>query len=257
MILLGYNDLAFGSPWETGYVHHDNPEFAEVHNEHHPLGLAWPESFWARVLALLWGRHRGLTFYAPILFLTIPGWAALWARRCYSVASMTMLVVAAILMVNVCYPEWTGGWSTGPRLLVPLLPFAVLPIAGLLAGESALSKVATWLALLLALAGGAEMFFFQGADGRIPHDVVDPIAHGVWPLWSGEPIPWWRFNERFSRNLTVVAAPESVARLAPGWQWIQFLPLLVLQAAGILALWRFGLDGQRAAAKPAKITPEC
>ncbi len=158
---------------------------------------------------------------------------------------MTMLVVAAVLMVNVCYPEWTGGWSTGPRLLVPLLPFAVLPIAGLLAGESALSRVATWLALVLALAGGVEMFLFQGADGRIPHDVYDPIANGVWPLWSGEPIPWWRFNERFSRNLTVAAVPERIASLSPGWQWIQFAPLLLFQAAGILALWRFGLDRER------------
>ena len=246
LILLGYNQLAFDSPLEFAYFHHDNPEFAEVHSAQHPLGLAWPKSFWTRVFALLWGRHRGLTFYAPILFLTIPGWVVLWARRCYSVASMTMLVVAAVLMVNVCYPEWTGGWSTGPRLLVPLLPFAVLPIAALLAGESRLSRVATWLALVLALAGGVEMFLFQGADGRIPHDVYDPIANGVWPLWSGDPIPWWRFNERFSRDLTVVAAPQWVASLPPRWQWIQFVPLLLFQATGFVALWRFGLDGERA-----------
>jgi len=71
------------------------------------------------------------------------------------------------------------------------------------------------------------MFLFQGADGRIPHDVADPIAQGVWPLWSGEPVPWWRFNERFSRNLTVVARPSWVARLAPRWQGIQFLPLVL------------------------------
>ena len=35
--------------------------------------------------------------------------------------------------MNLSYPEWTGGWSTGPRLLVPLLPFAMLPVASLLA----------------------------------------------------------------------------------------------------------------------------
>jgi hypothetical protein len=247
LILLGYDQLAFGSPWEMGYFHHATPEFAAVHSAQHPLGLAFPESFWGRTLSLLWGRHRGLAFYAPIVFLTIPGWAALWARRCYSVAAVTVLVVAAVLLVNICYPEWTGGWSTGPRLLVPLLPFAVLPIAGLLAGESALAKIATWVALVLALAGGVEMFLFQGADGRIPQDVADPITHGVWPLWSGEPLPWWRFNERFSRNITVAALPQWVASLPPAWQWIQFVPLPVFQAAAIFALWRFGLDGQRGA----------
>ena len=68
----------------------------------------------------------------------------------------------AVLLVNVCYPEWTGGWSTGPRLLVPLLPFAVLPIAGLIAGDSTFSRVATWLALVLAVAGGVEMLLVSG-----------------------------------------------------------------------------------------------
>ena len=32
LILLGYNQLAFGSPWEMGYFHHATAEFAEVHN---------------------------------------------------------------------------------------------------------------------------------------------------------------------------------------------------------------------------------
>ena len=41
--------------------------------------------------------------------------------------------MAAVFLVNLSYPEWTGGWSTGPRLLVPLLPFAMLPVAALLA----------------------------------------------------------------------------------------------------------------------------
>jgi hypothetical protein len=242
VILLGYNQLAFGSPWQMGYFHHDTRQFAEVHSAEHPLGLAFPESFWGTLGSLLWGRHRGLAFFAPIVLLTVPGWAALLARRCWSVASVTLLVVASVLLVNVCYPEWTGGWSTGPRLLVPLLPFAVLPIAGLLAGDSTFSKVATWLALLLAAAGGVEMLLFQGAGGRIPQDIADPLVQAVWPLWSGEPVPWWRFNERFCRNLTVLAAPDWVARKGPQWQGIQFLPLLLFQAAGIVALRRFGLD---------------
>ncbi len=73
-ILLGYNQLAFGSPWEMGYFHHATRQFAEVHSADHPLGLAFPESFWGRLGSLLWGRHRGLAFYAPIVFLTVPGW---------------------------------------------------------------------------------------------------------------------------------------------------------------------------------------
>ena len=50
-----------------------------------------------------------------------------------SLAIVSFLVCASVLLVNLSYPEWTGGWSTGPRLLVPLIPFAMIPVAGLLA----------------------------------------------------------------------------------------------------------------------------
>ena len=86
------------------------------------------------------------------------------------------------------------------------------------------------------------MLMFQGVGGRIPQYIADPLAEGVWPLWSGEPLPPWHSKERFCRNLAVVAAPEWVARCPDRWQGIQFLPLLLFQLAGIVGLWRFGLD---------------
>ena len=104
---------------------------------------------------MLWGRYRGLTFYAPILLLTVPGWVVLIARRCWDLAAVTFSVVVAVLLVNLFYPEWTGGWSTGPRLLRADLPFAMLPVAALLAGESRPAMLAAWIALSLALAGAA------------------------------------------------------------------------------------------------------
>ena len=245
LILLGYNQLAFGSPLEMGYFHHATQQFAEVHNTKNPLGLAFPDSFGTRLLNLLWGRNRGLSSYAPIVLLSVPGWLMLLSRRQLSVAIVTFLVALSVLLVNVFYPEWTGGWSTGPRLLVPLLPFAILPIAGLLAGEGALARASTWLAVVLALAGGIEMFVFQAAGGRFPQEIGDPLLEAALPIWQGEPIPWWRFNERFSRNPTVLLFPGLVDRLKPPWQGLQFLPLLVLQAIGMIGLWRFGLDVQK------------
>src|SRR5262249_2369591 len=71
LVLLGYNQLAFGSPWDMGYFHHTTKIFADVHSEQNPLGLRRPEA--VRALALLWGRHRGLLFYAPIVALVPPG----------------------------------------------------------------------------------------------------------------------------------------------------------------------------------------
>jgi hypothetical protein len=238
LVLLFYNQLAFGSPFELGYFHHATRAFAEVHNPGNPLGLRFPDRFGETLRDLLWGRFRGLTFYAPILLLAVPGWAVLLARRNWSVAIVTFLVVVAVVLVNLFYPEWTGGWSTGPRLLVPLLPFAMLPVAGLLAGNSRLAGFATFAALLLALAGGIEMLLFQGIDARIHPDVNDPLVQAAWPLWIGRtPLPRWRI-ERFCRNLVSLSAPSYFAQLDPAWQAVQFLPLVLAQTLAILGLWR-------------------
>jgi hypothetical protein len=141
--------------------------------------------------------------------------------------------------VNLFYPEWTGGWSTGPRLLVPLIPFAMLPVAALLAGDSRWANVAALVALMLALAGALVILLFQGVGARIPQGYnQNPLVQVVWPLWSGRvPLPPG-FEERFTRNLTSVAAPEWVSRLSPGWQAVQFVPLLICQAIALLGLWR-------------------
>jgi hypothetical protein len=175
------------------------------------------------------------------LCLTIPGWVVLIVRRHWGVAVVTFSAVVAITLVNLFYPEWTGGWSTGPRLLVPSIPFAMLPVAALLAGDSRASKVATLIALLLGLAGGALMLLFQSEGGRIPLTYGDPLVETVWPIWTGEvPLPGWRFGERFTRNLVSLMAPTRVARLAPGWSFVQFLPLVLAQGIAILALVRIG-----------------
>src|SRR4051794_21511400 len=114
LFLLGYNLLAFGSPWDMGYFHHATAIFARVHNRKNPLGLQGPD--WGLARPLLVSRHRGLLFYAPILVLAPWGWCRLLRRGRIDLGVVSMLVVAAVFLVNLSYPEWTGGWSTGPRL---------------------------------------------------------------------------------------------------------------------------------------------
>ena len=123
-----------------------------------------------------------------------------------------------------------------------------------MAGGSRWAKLATIAAAILAMTGGIEMLLFQGAGGRIPHQQVDefgqvrdlsePLADAVWPLWTGRPLPQWHIDERFCCNLTVLAAPQWVAGLSARWQGIQFLPVVLFQAVGIVCLWRVGLDDQ-------------
>jgi hypothetical protein len=231
LVLLGYNLLAFGSPFDMGYFHHATRQFAQVHSHRNPLGLRSPD--WSLAPALLWGRYRGLAFYAPVVLLAPAGWLVLAFRRKWGVAAVSLAACVAVFLVNLSYPEWTGGWSTGPRLLVPLLPFALVPVAALLALES---RWITLLALGLALFGGALMLGFLAVGGRIPHTLADPFTDAVWPLWRGDRVPFWWPGQRFTRNLAGLLFPHAFGNLPACWQWVQFLPLVVLQAVAVCGM---------------------
>lgn len=236
LVLLGYNILAFGSPWDMGYFHHVT--FRDVHSRKNPLGLRPPD--WSKLEPLLLGRYRGLIVYAPILILTPPGWIVLGMRRLWALVIVSFLVCAAMMLVNLGYPEWTGGWSTGPRLLVPLLPFAMIPVAGLLAGRGRCATGFAIVATGLALAGGVEMLLFQGAGGRIPNEVrggtlAEPLRDAVWPLWTRGDSP---YVDGFSRNLVSIALPQWVEQLPTRWKFVQMIPLALAQVAAILLLWK-------------------
>jgi hypothetical protein len=244
LALLAYNQTAFDSPWDMGYFHEVN--FAPIHPRDNPTGLRAPD--WTKLGPLLWGCYRGLFVYAPILILAGPGWVVLLWRRRWALAIVSFLVCASVLLVNLGYPQWTGGWSTGPRLLVPLIPFAMIPVAGLLAEPGRWGQAAVLAATILALIGGVEMLLFQGAGGRIPHEVWDaegrrmiplaaPLRDAVWPLWTGEPLPPpRRYIDGFARNLMAMAAPEWAKGLAPRWRFLQMLPLVLAQCLTIAIL---------------------
>jgi hypothetical protein len=237
LILLSYNTLAFGSPWRMGYFYEVLDRFSEIHSSSNPLGVRRPD--WSKLSELIWGERRGLIRFAPIVLLTIPGLITLGYRRFWGLAIVSAATMASVLLVNLSYPEWTGGWSTGPRLLVPLLPFAMLPVAGLLAVGG---RETTFVAVALTLIGAMLILQFEAIGARVPDAVARPLVEGVWPLWRGDALPGWAFGHRYARNLVSLAFPEAAKQL-PTWAgWATLLPLVAVQVLVIIAMVRFVKD---------------
>lgn len=105
-----YNVSRFGSALETGY----GGEATRL--------TAAP---WVGLAGLLVSPGKGIVWYAPPLLLAIVGWRAL-ARRRRDVAGAALAIVTGPLLLASVYYQWHGGGSWGPRLLLPVLPVALL-----------------------------------------------------------------------------------------------------------------------------------
>ncbi len=110
--LLGYNAVRFGSIWETGYHFAGGAE-----------GFTTP---------LLWGiagltlsPARGFFWYNPPALLALPGWFLL-RRREHSLSMVLLLVNGICVTAFGGWWEWWGGWTWGPRFLLPLIPYAMI-----------------------------------------------------------------------------------------------------------------------------------
>ena len=109
-ILAWFNWLRFGSILETGY---NTPVLT------HPLGDG--------LYGLLLGPNKGVIFFAPQVVLAPFAARALW-RRSRPLAIAMLFGVSAWIVLNALFYDWGGGWSWGPRYLVPVLPLLFVAV---------------------------------------------------------------------------------------------------------------------------------
>lgn len=145
--LLIYNYAAFDSPLSTGYQYVTNVGIFTGMDEGF-RGLTYPRL--ERLYGILFGGARGLFWFSPILLLTPFAIYRYWRAPNSRGEVITICAVALYYLIwNSSYFYWHGGHATGPRHLVPILPFICLPLALLWTRAGAFLR---WGLLLLFIA---------------------------------------------------------------------------------------------------------
>jgi hypothetical protein len=176
VVLMGYNTLSFGSPLHIGYASEEGYE----HLREGLFGITYPQ--WWKLREILFGSYRGLLPLAPLMAITPLGLAviarATARRRAVWVAAG---ITVFYFLLNASYFYWEGGWSYGPRHVVPALPFLALGLAPLWDEGRAAGRVvlaAAWL-------WGAGITLVAVSTTPQPPAIVfmHPVSQLLWPAF--------------------------------------------------------------------------
>lgn len=133
-LLAVVNWLRFGSPLSSGYGDE---------------GEGFVFNYATSLPALLVGPGKGLFVFAPPLIIALWGLRSFWRRQRDITLLIAELGIGNLLLYG-AWAMWWGGWSWGPRFLVPVIPFLLLPLAELLVRPR---RAIVFLIALTALAG--------------------------------------------------------------------------------------------------------
>jgi len=175
--VLIYHQVAFGSPWLTGYAFKADPGFQQIHTSG-LSGVSLPtlEAF----RGVLIGASRGLIFYSPVLLLAPVG---LWIMgRRYGLRDAAPLAAAAVLYITFAagFVDWQAGWCAAARHLVPVIPLLVIPT---MVAMSAMAKQRSTLLLLtfMATLSAWRILLSIAVSPFFPPEFSHPLSQFVLP----------------------------------------------------------------------------
>lgn len=203
-VYLAVNRLKFGAASTTGYP---------------PLtGLfpGRPAAMLLGILGLLASPEVGLLFFCPLAWLALPGLARLMRERNPAGGLVAGLGGTALVLYG-SYAEWWGGWSWGPRFLIPVVPLLILASAfwafrSCVSGHRGARNLFLTLAALGVLATSTAI-------------VVDPVRYSAWVQQTDVS------GAGGAGHFRLAASP-----LVTGWSFLQIGPL----DPPVVRLWQAG-----------------
>lgn len=164
-----YNEAAFGAPFRIGYGSVVGFEGMQTGM----FGVSTPSL--AVLFEITFGGLRGIVWFMPIILL-YPWALVVLARQKFDLTALSAAVVLSFFLINAGYFYWDGGWSTGPRHVVPSLWFVVLVLALACPAMGKPGKYALWP---LAILGVVVSFISVTSDMFTP-DHISGVSLFTW-----------------------------------------------------------------------------
>ena len=181
LILFGYNTFAFGGPLELSYHYLIDPGLRQVHGQGIG-GVAVPH--WEYAAGGLLSVHRGLLTTSPLFLLAVPGLVLMGRRRMWRLTALVGVTLLYFVLFLSSTKIWFAGWSFGPRLLVPVMGWAMIPIA------FCVTALGRWLASDgiprgLALFGLLYHQAVHAVFPELPETATHPVVDVILPALRG------------------------------------------------------------------------
>jgi hypothetical protein len=205
--LWAFDTWAFGNPLHLAYTGTPGQGAIGGWQQTGFFGQTLPSG---RILVDLLLSQRGLLVLTPVLGAAVGGGVLLWRRGLRAEALLLAALVVVELVWNAGRHPYTfalGGWSPGPRFLIPLLPFLCWAIA------PALRRAPATVAALALVSAGAMA-----------------IATSAEPLLQDDDTHHW-----IARIVDGNFAATVVSLSGVGHGWIAIVPFYLLVMAAIAA----------------------
>jgi hypothetical protein len=149
------------------------------------LGFNWIPR-WNAITGLLFGQYRGLFFYAPVFILL----AFMFIREVIKKSLTDLLVnnylflpVLIFFLLIASHSMWWGGWSFGPRHLIPVVMLLLFEGASMLTIQimQMKKKIIQWLFFIFSISGIIHAWLAKSTRLYMMPD--NPVLYGK-PLMS-------------------------------------------------------------------------
>jgi len=197
-LLMTYNKIAFGNAFFLSYEAYMLPGADRFPEQAKGLaGVTYPRL--GTLYNILAGTQRGLFFCNPVLILLLPGVYFFWRRNLRAEFVVVTAAIVSFILFNASYGEsiiyWGGGTATGPRHLLPMIPFAVLTLAFLPKSLNPLFATLAFLSVFLMLMATA-------VEPHLPYEYTNPFRDFLWPAFT-------RGDFALNRNSFFESSPNS------------------------------------------------